>query len=405
MAKAKIKPEVANDQRLTTNDFPDERRGLPSISGLERLSKCPGSWTLTQFVQALYQAKERKINDAAASGTRIHSALSGEDAELSRYENWTKERCEQYEVQVLAQLKEQYGFTPDEEHREVRAELRDKNGKVIATGRDDVTYICHALNAALVIDYKTGTIGAGNVELNLQLTGYAVLAFQRFIELATIFVSLIQPNAPEKVSIAILTAEDCKRAEAGIIAIIEKGTSGTTERHADIESHCKYCPAKAFCPEFLDAAQREVNSIEIVPIVTDKDKIALAIYEAPIEKVILLYERRGILTTINEAVAGRMKRQLANAPESVPGYELGSSGSLRMIPDLPAAFAKIKDICTHAEFDTLLKMSVPELEVFHKEKSKLKGKACEDDFAVRFGGLIVSTLKEPTIRKKKKEIA
>lgn len=386
----------------------DERIGLPSMSGLERLANCPGSWTLGLFVQALYKARARAANDAAASGTRIHSALSGEETELSRYEEFTRTRCESYEADVLAKLLTDYGFTPDEVYREQRYEFRNPVNEVLATGRDDVLYICKKLRAALVIDYKTGTIGAGNVELNHQLTGYGVLAYQHFIGLETIFVALIQPNAPEKVSVAVLSSDDCKRAEAGIAAIIEKATSGSTERHADIEKQCKYCPAKAFCPEYLKVATVELEAMAEIVGPISKDEIDETIYVAPIERVIQLYEKRGILTAINEAVAARMKRQLASNPESVPGYELGSSGSVRSLPNndvFDAAFEKMKDLATYGEFQKLFKLAVTDLEAFHKERSGLKGKACENDFKVRFGSLIVSSPKEPMIRKKKKELA
>lgn len=388
----------------------DERRGLPSISGLERLALCPGSWTLTQFVSALYQSKTpKRENLGAESGTRIHSALSGEEQELSRFENWTMEKCQEYEKAVLEQLKDDYGFVPAKEEREVRKEFY-ANGKVVMTGKDDVTYYSPSTQALLVVDYKTGTIGAGDVGMNYQLTGYAVTDWQYYTakpykwKVKTVFVALIQPNAPSKITVASMSVKDLQIAETGIANIVEKSLSGTTERHADIEKQCKYCPAKGFCPEFRRAAEAEIVSIS--PMVNNdftisKDTVKDLMEIEPIDKVIALYEKRGILDAINDAVSSRIKRMLANNPDSVPGYMLGSSGAVRSIPDLDAAFDKIADLISYAEFAKIFKISVPELETLHKGLTGLKGQACTDDFKERFDDVIISVPKELAIRKKK----
>lgn len=389
----------------------DERRGLPSISGLERLALCPGSWTLTQYINALYESRgTRKENLGAESGTRIHNALSGEEQELSRFENWTKEKCEEYEAAVLQHLNEEYGFVPELEEREVRKEFH-AHGKVIMTGKDDVTYYSPSTKALAVFDYKTGTIGAGNVAMNYQLNGYAVVGWQHHTakphkrKVQTVFVALIQPNAPEKISVGTLSTKngELQMAEESIANIVETALSGITERHADIEKQCKYCPAKGFCPEFIQASATAIQLPGLGEAVTlgIKSEAEDIIATAPIAQVISLYEKRAILTAINDAVAGRIKRMLASNPDSVPGYVLGSSGAVRSIPDLDAAFDKIADLTTYAEFAKIFKISVPELEVLHKTLTGLKGEACKVDFKWRFDDVIVSTPKEMQIKKTK----
>lgn len=387
----------------------DERRGLPSISGLERLALCPGSWTLTQFVSALYQSKTpKRENLGAESGTRIHSALSGEEQELSRFENWTMEKCQEYEKAVLEQLKDDYGFVPEKEEREVRKEFY-AGGKVVMTGKDDVTYYSPSTQALLVVDYKTGTIGAGDVGMNYQLTGYAVTDWQYYTakphkwKVKTVFVALIQPNAPSKITVASMSVKDLQIAETAIAAIVEKSLSGTTERHADIERQCKYCPVKGFCPEFISASALAIQLPGLAEAVTYNAKTAAEdiIATAPIAQVIALFEKRQVLTAINEAVASRIKRMLANSPDSVEGYELGSTGAVRSIPDLDAAFDKIADLISYAEFAKIFKISAPELETLHKGLTGLKGQACTDDFKERFDDVIISIPKEFAIRKKK----
>ena len=69
---------------------PDERRGVPSASGMDRLMNCPASFEMERL------APRDEGNEDAASGTRIHAVLAGlasEDA-LSAAEQETCEMCE-----------------------------------------------------------------------------------------------------------------------------------------------------------------------------------------------------------------------------------------------------------------------------------------------------------------------
>jgi len=67
---------------------PDQRRGVPSASGMERLVNCPASFEME------YHAPDTESADAA-SGTRIHAVLAGQSGEdtLSADEMETCEMC------------------------------------------------------------------------------------------------------------------------------------------------------------------------------------------------------------------------------------------------------------------------------------------------------------------------
>lgn len=375
----------------------DERLGLPSISGLERLEKCRGSWNLTQYAAALYPPKDKKTNALAQSGRNVHAALAGEDVELSHYEQWTADQCARYEELVLAQLKEQYDFEPQYVFREQRFHLKNSSDEIISTGQPDVLYKCWTTKSVLIVDYKSGT-GASTADTNWQLMGYAVLAYQQPFfskeEWGDTFLAIIQPNAPESVTIAKLTADELRDAEVQIIQLLEDAKTSHV-RHAG--DHCKFCPAKAFCPEYLTSGDEIVESLSLPVVNAD---IPRMIETAPIERVIELYELRNALQSLSEAVASRLKRQLSNNPGSVPGYELRPSGSIRTIDDIKGAKKKMKaNGCTAARFDALLKLSVSDLEKLHKEVTELKGKDAELDFERIFSDIIIYTPKEPVIKK------
>tara|TARA_R110002153_G_scaffold3004_4_gene14268 strand:+ start:3703 stop:3993 length:291 start_codon:yes stop_codon:yes gene_type:complete len=57
----------------------DERRGLPSASGLEQIALCPGSFVAQQGIEDV-------AGEAAARGTRIHAYLEGQEIILNTEE-------------------------------------------------------------------------------------------------------------------------------------------------------------------------------------------------------------------------------------------------------------------------------------------------------------------------------
>jgi hypothetical protein len=57
----------------------DERRGMPSASGLEQIALCPGSFVAQQGIEDI-------AGEAAARGTRIHAYLEGQEIILNTEE-------------------------------------------------------------------------------------------------------------------------------------------------------------------------------------------------------------------------------------------------------------------------------------------------------------------------------
>jgi len=76
----------------------DERRGVPSASGMDRLFHCPPSFKMEQ------SSPKEPENDDAASGTRIHAVLAGlaEYDSLTTDERQTCDMCEAHAAAVVA---------------------------------------------------------------------------------------------------------------------------------------------------------------------------------------------------------------------------------------------------------------------------------------------------------------
>jgi hypothetical protein len=79
---------------------PDERRGAPSASGMDRLCNCPASFAME---------RENGVDmesDDAASGTRIHNALAGllpyEDLTLPEQE--THDMCAEQAERLISEF-------------------------------------------------------------------------------------------------------------------------------------------------------------------------------------------------------------------------------------------------------------------------------------------------------------
>lgn len=78
-------PDVPSASKMQP---PDERRGVPSASGMDRLHNCHASFMMEQVNGVDSES------DAAASGTRIHAALAG----LMPYDSLTPDEQETHDM-------------------------------------------------------------------------------------------------------------------------------------------------------------------------------------------------------------------------------------------------------------------------------------------------------------------
>ena len=295
----------------------DERRGKPSASHVERLMLCPGSWQLERTLPPSPESED------AASGTRIHAAMAGDMVALSPSETETMEMCMALEVKTLLEVLET--DEPETTHREKRLWL-DEDESI--SGKADVIFQ-HG-KRALILDAKTGRNEVESASSNLQLRTLAVLWFVNHVEVDDITVGIIQPWVSPQVSLSRYTCEHLIQATDELDAILDEAESPNAKRVPG-EKQCKYCRAKAVCPEARNYALTTLHNPEqSVSTLTGE---ALGDYLG----------RLPLVETIVEALKVEAKRRLTEDPSSVPGWELKPGAQKETITNPQTVFNRFSE--------------------------------------------------------------
>lgn len=285
--------------KLVSNDMStDERQGLPSASGMQRLCLCPGSWNAER------KCPVEEESEDAAMGTMLHECMEcgsmPEDPEQAEAVTWCREMekvlCEKFlgmgdnwlDVQTV---------------REVRLFERDR----LFSGKPDMVVVWGG--KAFVIDYKFGRGLVPAAECNLQLSALAVLVMDRY-RVDEVFVCILQPYASRKVpAVCRYTRESVERARVFFRACIEKAQDEEAALRPS-EKACRYCRAQSSCPAVKMAL---VN-------VTAGDLVAA--WEAwPLEKRREAYDLAKLAKRWAASVESKVKADL-RAEVEIPGLVL-----------------------------------------------------------------------------------
>lgn len=298
-----------------------ERRNLPSASSLHRYAACPGSFLLEQTMP------EEPSGPDAQMGNRIHAALNGETVNppLTDEEERIAEACR---IQEAALVSEVLGDTVDETVRECRMWAYDEDLKRTWSGKPDAIHILSS--HALVIDYKTGRGEVTKATGNLQLRALAVLAHWEFgVSIAT--VAIIQPLAGP-VSVCRYEYEDIRRAVSEIEELASRIRQPGQPRIPSADA-CKYCRAKAQCPEALKLAEE-------MPLQVTRD--GREIIMSP-ERIAEFLDRVPAAEAVIEAVRAKAKRMIEADPQAIPGWTLKPGAARETITDPATLFTRFSD--------------------------------------------------------------
>lgn len=292
------------EDKETDKDFlsVDERNGLPSASGLERIALCPGSWQIES------QCPRDEGGEDAASGTRIHAWLAGEQVELSEDEASIAEKCREQASSLIAA-----GSTKSIEQRLWYA---DKSGSILYSGQADI--IARIGDSALIVDYKTGRGAVAASPENIQLRALAVLVKHNFPDVQHVSVAIIQPLARKEPVVCEYGPEELEQAEKQILSILE------TAQRPDAplipsEPACKYCRAKTICP----ALRKTITTPEIEDMNNAKTVMAASSASlTPADLGELVAHKVPLARMLCDALEKEAMSRLCKDPESVPGLAL-----------------------------------------------------------------------------------
>lgn len=323
-------------------EIEDERQGLPSASGMQRLFLCPGSWKAEQKCPVDEESED------AALGTILHACMEQgtmpEDPEDAEAVAWCRETektlCEKH-----LGMKENCGDV--QTVREVRLFERDR----LFSGKPDMVAIWN--RKAFVVDYKFGRIPVSPAECNLQLSALAVLAMDH-CEVDEVIVCILQPYASRKEpAVCRYTRESVEQARAFFSACIKLAQ----DEHAPLkpgEKACRYCRAQSSCPAV---------SLALVNV-TSGDLTAAWEQWTP-EKRREAYDLAKLAKKWAASVESKVKADL-RAEVEIPGLVLAPGKKAFTITDAAAAFQVLNglfpDDITAQAFTACCKVGITDLD-------------------------------------------
>ncbi len=219
----------------------EDRRGVPSASGLERLTLCPGSWRMERGIPLSVGQGPR-----ADLGNRMHEVLAGARAkeDLSASQREVVRRGLALAEQVIESL----DLSGSEARRlvEERLWMHYREGGPAFSARVDLAVVCG--DRGLVLDYKTGSSFITDPSDNRQLHAQAVL-LSRHYSLSSVDAAIVQPLVAQPISVTRFDAPRLAELEREIFAAL---------RAAAVEDaplvpgpvQCRHCRARRHCPEF-----------------------------------------------------------------------------------------------------------------------------------------------------------
>jgi len=328
-----------------TEIIEDERQGLPSASGMQRLFLCPGSWNA-----------ERKCpideeSDDAAMGTMLHACMeqgtTPEDPEDAEAVAWCREMekalCEKH-------LGMKENWIDVQTVREVRLFERDR----LFSGKPDMVAVWD--RKAFVVDYKFGRIPVSPAECNLQLSALAVLVMDghEAYHADEVFVCILQPYASRKEpAVCRYTRESVEQARAFFRACIEQAQ----DEHAPLkpsEKACRYCRAKSSCP-----------AVKLALVQVTSGDLTAGWEEWSPEKRREAYDLAKLAKKWAASVESKVKADL-RAEVEIPGLVLAPGKKAFTVTDAAAAFQILNglfpDDITAQAFAACCKVGITDLD-------------------------------------------
>jgi CRISPR/Cas system-associated exonuclease Cas4 (RecB family) len=338
----------------------DERKGLPSASSVHRYAVCPGSFLLEQTIP------EPPTSADANLGNRVHAALAGEKVspQLSDEETRLVDLCSEQEARLVI---EHFGGVILEPMREVRLWGFDLNLEESWSGKPDAVYMY--AGRALVIDYKTGRNKVEAATANLQLRALAVLVWE-MLGVSDVTVAVIQPLTGQP-TVCSYTAQDIVRSAQQIGRIMRAVKMEGQPRNPTPEG-CKYCKAKAVCPEAREAAL--APPVVNAPAAITPDAIAATLTNETLSEFL---KRVPQAEAVIEACRAEARRRLEQG-DTVPGWKLKPGATRDTITRPDAVFDRFLTLGgTQQQFMPAVTIAKGKIKEALKEATGEKGKALE----------------------------
>lgn len=366
----------------------DERRGVPSASGMERLVNCPPSHELARL---LLSEGEEEAGKDAQRGTRIHLALSGDlaESELNAADAETFDMCQRQAKALAAEWGLSEDFVVVRERRlgltvlgrviEVTAE--NKLAQFRFTGQADLILI--EGDRALVIDYKTGRGDYADAVDNAQLASLAALV-SLWRSVSAVRVAIVQPWVGPP-TVADYDQASLATAVQWVSASLVKAEEATpADRRAG--PWCKFCRVgKAGRCDVANAAALElVETVEpesLAGLPDDKQREAMfaRAMDLPAAKLAATMRGLGMVKRFVAAIEGAARERAREDVEFQRFWTLREKKGKRSIEDVRKVFERCAAHGVTAEaFTALCSIGLGDVKDLLRAATGLKGKALDE---------------------------
>lgn len=373
----------------------DERAGLPSASGIERMMMCPGS------KHAEEGQPEPEDNEASSEGTIIHTAReTGDVSELTDEQIQIVDRLTTVEAQALEAWRNYNKIPAQTEVKAVREErmwFREHGTmRPLASAKLDVYYL-HA-NTGLIIDLKTGYLETPPAASNWQLRVQALTLWHEDPLVQFIRVAIAQHRFHTKFDDCDYTENDLKNSEEELHHGLWRAEQPDAPRVPG--TWCRYCKAKGNCPEGAAYALLPVVVAGQQP--TDSSLKGEGLKAEMVRRVDLLspqaltflWERRAIITAILEAAAFRLKA-MDGTQLTTLGLSLQENSPSREVENLPKALDLLfkAGLITPEIFQSCCKVSIGKIEEAIKKTTAAKLNITQDQAKNHIATIIAPAVK------------
>ncbi len=360
----------------------DERKGMPSASGMERLALCPGSWAASRGLESVSGAE-------ADSGTRIHAHLAGEMPadRLTADEMETSRLCSELEARLVAAwLDQSQGDGPVEQLREQRMWHGGSWGEMGMSGKFDCLH--RRGNSGLLIDYKTGRGEVEHAKGNWQLRALVAMVSNGY-GLTEVTVAIIQPHGRPQTSQALFDWNDIFSADLDVDEVLDAADQDDAKRVAG-EKQCRYCPAKVSCPE----ARSEVGALVLA---ADAEKLPAL----PGKDLSELLSRCAQAEAVIDALRAEARRRI-DAGEQVAGWALKPGVVRETVTDPNTVFARATERgVSPAQFMPAVTLNKSKLKDALRAATGAKGKALDAVMDELLDGCTESKAAAPSLVREK----
>lgn len=354
---------------MSAPQLDNERGGMPSGSGAERWTTCPGS-------HLAEQGQPDTPSDDAAEGEMLHAVVAGlADGVLSDEQQWCVDFCRQTRDRLCHEVLGE----PEQTTIEERFWLRDEILAPVASCRVD--HADHGQHAILALDWKFGRRGAPAADVNAQLRFTAAVLWQEFSP-DVVYVGIVAPRVDgERVTLAKFTAEQCRASHAEMVAAAKRAMLPGQPRNPSPKA-CHYCKARATCPEAIAAA----TALSVVDSAELADPIRVA----------QLLDRCDQAERVIDAIRDGAKRMI-EAGVAVPGWKLKPGSKVKKVA-AQAAWAKVGQQIGGASFAEACTVSIPKLasgwKGQHPELSEKSARAAVESM---LGDAVTETQNAPSL--------